>query len=170
MIEYSRLDIPGLDAFLGTGVLGDSYGFMTEGFTSKENFPYLTVHHIGEVEQVCSNLAGSQVLSSGVSSADTMLFTPGCGYVTRTVTTPAYSYFCLSDVAKRKLEATAVRLQPGEIFSVPVGHLLFLATGKLTVLGQVLTAPSYIEAVSLPSLVIATEAVIALCILRLPEL
>lgn len=170
MIEYHRLAIPGLDAFIGSGVLGDSYGFMTEGFTGKENFPYLTVHHVGEVDQVCSNLAGTQVLGSGVSSADSMLFAPGCGYVTRTVTTPTYSYFCLADVAKRKLEATAVRLQPGDSFSVPVGHLLFLATGRVAVLGQVLTAPSYIEAVTLASLVTATEAVIALCILRLPEL
>lgn len=171
MIRFTNLKLHGLKAISVDGELGDSYVLdVREGY-KRATSPHLTITAVGAVEQSAQHLPGKSVVAAGLTNVSGLLHPEGAGKVTRTVVTPKYRYYCLSDPGRRQMAATEVRLAAGESFTVHPGHFLFVGMGSVLAQGRDLAAPAFIESIVEPCEVSAgADGTLALCIERLPDL
>lgn len=169
MIRFTDLKLPGLKAVSVDGELGDSYIMDIKDGYDRSNSPYLTITAKGAVDETAERLPGTRRIKAGLTNVAGMLFAANAGKVTRTVVTPKYRYYCLSDPARRKLVAQEVRLAPGELFTVQPGFFLFVGIGAVSAAHRERLAPAFIESVADPCIATAgAEGAVALYIQRLP--
>ena len=169
MIRFTDLKLPGLKATSVDGELGDSYVMDIQDGYDRSTSPYVTLTAKGAVDETAERVAGSRRIKAGLTNVGGMLFTPNAGQITRTVVTPKYRYYCLSDPARRKLEAQEVRLTSGQSFTVQPGYFLFVGIGVVSAVGKERVAPAFMEAVTDPCIVTAgADGALAICIQRLP--
>ena len=169
MIRFTDLKLPGLKATSMDGELGDSYVLNIKDGYDRSTSPYLNLTANGAVDESAERVAGTRRINAGLTNVAAMMFTPNGGRITRTVVTPKYRYYCLSDPARRKLSAQEVRLAAGESFTVQPGYFLFVGIGSVSAIGKERVAPAFIEAVNDPCMVTAgVEGALAICIQRRP--
>ena len=169
MIRFTDLKLPGLKATSMDGELGDSYVLNIKDGYDRSTSPYLNLTAIGAVDESAERVAGTRRINAGLTNVAAMMFTPNGGRITRTVITPNYRYYCLSDPARRKLAAQEVRLTAGESFTVKPGYFLFVGIGAVSALARDHVAPAFIESVAEPCPVTAgPDGALALYIQRLP--
>lgn len=168
MIRFTDLKLPGLKAVSVDGELGDNYVMDIKDGYNRSNSPYLTITAKGAVDETAERLPGTRRIKAGLTNVAGMLFASNAGRVTRTVVTPKYRYYCLSDPARRKLVALEVRLAAGESFIVQPGYFLFVGMGAAFAAGKERLAPALIESVTDPCIATAgLDGALALYIQRL---
>lgn len=167
MINFKRIKVAGFDAFVANGSQGDVFTIdIPDGFT-REQLPNVTLHVSGAVSQSFSNYPGrSMDVLAGMTNIGGLICPDNPGRITRTVVTSAYQYYCISDRNKRQLEAQEVRLVDGQAYTVPVGWVLFLASGQLMAKSALRNAPFALDAVTDACEVVAVGDVLAACIKR----
>ena len=171
MIRFTDLKLPGLKAVSVDGREGDNLILDIRDGYVRANSPYLTITAIGAVEQSAQREPRVRRIEAGLTNLAGLLHPENAGRVTRTVVTPLYRYYCLSDPGRRKLAATEVRLAAGESFAVEPGYFLFVGVGAVRALEQDRTAPAFIESVKAPCIVTAgAQGALALYIKRLPAI
>ena len=169
MIRFTDLRLPGLKAVSADGELGDTYIMDIKDGYDRSSSPYLTITARGAVDETAERLPGARRIKAGLTNVIGMLFASNAGKVTRTVVTPKYRYYCLSDPARRKLVAQEVRLAAGESFAVQPGYFLFVGVGTVLAVGRERVAPAFIESVTEPCTTTAkADGALALYIQRLP--
>ena len=171
MIRFTDLKLPGLKAISVDGQEGDSYILNIKDGYVRATSPYLTITAIGAVDETAERLAGTRRIKAGLTNVAGLLHPENAGKVTRTVVTPKYRYYCLSDPGRRKLNGAEVRLRAGESFAIKPGFFLFVGIGYVLALEQERTAPAFIESIRDPCNVTAgATGVLALYIQRLPAI
>ena len=169
MIRFTDLKLPGLKATSVDGELGDSYVMDIQDGYDRSTSPYVTLTAKGAVDETAERVVGTRRIKAGLTNVAGMLFVANAGKVTRTVVTPKYRYYCLSDPARRKLAAQEVRLAAGDAFTVQPGYFLFVGIGAVSAAGRERLAPAFIESIADPCIVTAgADGALALYIQRLP--
>ena len=148
MIKPTKLGLPWLDGFALDGVQGDVMLLPIPAGYKRSTCPHYTIFSKGAIKQ--KGNAGTTVVNAGATSAIVLNHPLNEGDLVRTVTTPLFRYYCLSDPQKRIMEVVEVRLNSGGIFTVQPGFGLFVGKGSVLVNSVRYPDPVFIDAVTNP--------------------
>jgi hypothetical protein len=163
-LEFTRLQVPGLQVYEASGVLGDTYFLSLGKDTPQAEVANVIVYLEGQV--ALSRTEGSlspqhvpdQVRGAGDVSVEKLIALIPAGKLRFEVVTPTFRYYCLTDPQRRPLGAFVHRLAPGDEHAFAIGRRLFVAEGSVVVQGVTYEAPLHVALESAGSTIEAVTA------------